>query len=229
MKYLIFAAGLLLAACNNRTVLTEEDSLIHAADTAVAPLAEETDYAVDTFARIMFAECKIMIHPMVVDREEQHKLDQPPPDTAFMMADIGQSMQGVFITATSDQLTDIKIEEKIETSMAISTEDGLYMLSDWKHGYTEWEELGKNEKGVYVAKEYLMEESSIFPEVTLNEFKAAVKAAGGEEMMIENVKSMKDEQLQVFADRYFLRISGKRKKDGTIVTRIIVISLPLGC
>lgn len=226
MKYLIFAAGLCLTACNNKTVPAEEDSIIHARDTAIT--VEETDWAVDTFARITFPECKVIIHPIVVDREEQQRLDQPPQDTTFMMSEIGQSMQGVFITIFSDQLTDIKIEEKIETSMAISTEDGLYMLSDWKHGYSEWEELGKNERGVFVAKEYMIEESSIFPEVTLNEFKAAVKAAGGEEMMIENVKTMKDEQLQVFADRYFLRVSGKRKTDGTIFTRIIVIALPLG-
>lgn len=226
MKYLIFAAGLCLAACNNKTVPAKDDSIIHARDTAVS--AVETDYPVDTFARISFPEFKITIYPMVIDPEEQQKLNQPQPDTAFMMSDMGQTMVGVFMAVSSDQLTDIKIEEKIETSMAISTEDGLYMLSEWKHGYTEWEELGKNEAGAYEAKEYSLEESGIFPKVTLDEFKAAVKAGGGEELFTEDVKTIGDERLQVFADRYFLRVSGKRKTDGTIITKIIVISLPLG-
>lgn len=233
MKYIIFAAGLCLAACNNTPVPAAKDSLIAPVEDTIVSEIEEGTIPVDTAARITFPEFKLTVYPMVTDPYEQQRLDQLPPetDTAFFTSDLGQTMEGALISITSDQLTDIKIEEQVETSMCITTEEYLYQLSDWKHAYSEWEELSKNGSGIYETRSYTREELSVFPDVTLDELKAAVKAAGGDEWLhfIKDVKTVKDEPLEVLGDRYLLRVSGKRKSDGKIISKIIVITLPLGC
>ncbi|MRG48818.1 hypothetical protein GFS24_27155 [Chitinophaga sp. SYP-B3965] len=236
MKYFMLLAGICLAACNNSPAPAATDSSIIAApaDTAKEEMKiEEEGKPIDSATRVVFHELRVLLlHTSLFQTEDKELDNVPGADTIFYIADAGYTLDRVLqIYIKSEQLTNIKVEEQLQTSMMISTEEGLYELSDWKHGHSAWEELYMQEDSSYMAKEYSREDQSIFPEVTLEEVKAAVKAQGGEEWLnlIKDVKSVKDNPLEVFGDTYLFRVSGKRKTDGKMISKIIVITTTLGC
>lgn len=234
MKYLIVLAGLCLAACNNSPAPGATDSTVAAMiDTAPATPANEETYELtpgDTITRIAFNDFNATLIPLIASAGEEPN-NETEPDTVVYIADLGEEIEGIKICITTDKLTDIRVEEQLETHLAISTEEGFYELDNWKHGHTAWEELLKDNDSTFVTRFYAPEEYKTFPEVTLEEVKAAVKEKGGEEWLkhIKDVKSVKDGVLEVLGDKYLLRVSGKRKSDGTIVTKIIIVYLTFGC
>ncbi|SIO51199.1 hypothetical protein [Chitinophaga niabensis] len=234
MKYLMLLAVLCLAACNSTLPPAAEDSTILAKDTAlVIPANEEKEYVtdpVDTFTHVVFDDFKATLAPLVASAGEEPN-EGTEPDTVTLEAGPGENMEGIKIYIRSDKLSDIKVEERLETHMAIATEEGFYELDNWKHGHTTWEELLKDNDSTFVTRFYSPEDYRIFPEVTLEEVKAAVKEQGGEEWLkhLKEAKTVKDDAFEILGDKYLLRVSGKRKSDGVIVTKIIIVYLTSGC
>jgi hypothetical protein len=229
MKYfMLLLVGFWLTACNSTLPPAAEDSTIIIKDTVIqTQLREEKEGLdfIDTATRVEAEDFEAILYPLVASR------DEGSGDTLFYGTGPGENMEGVKIRITSDKLTDIRVEEQLETHMVIFTEEGLYELYDWKHGYTTSKELLKDNDSTFIGSSFSVEDYQIFPEVTLEEVKTVVKERGGEKWLklIKDVKTVKDDPLVISGDTYHLRISGKRKSDGKIITKIITVTVASGC
>ncbi|WP_343304085.1 hypothetical protein AAHN97_21170 [Chitinophaga niabensis] len=229
MKYLMILAGFCLAACNNSPApaIVKDSTVILADDTVIKTLTNQVEIiAADTATRINFPEFKIVLAPLAASSEGEIE-----NDTVYCVAAPGEAIEEARIYITSSQLTDIKVEEQAQTRLSISWEESYYEFSEWKYGYTGWEELLMNEDSAYVTRSYSLEELSVFPEVTMEEVKAAIDGAEKDAWLeiIKNAKTIRDEPFEIFGDTFLLRVSGKRKDDGRTVTKIIIIQLASGC
>lgn len=228
MKYLMILTGLCLIACNNSPApdAVKDTTIIPVEDTVIKTLTNQDEIIpADTATRIDFPEFKIVLAPLTASAEGEIE-----NDTVYCVAAPGEAIEEVRIYITSSRLMDIKVEEQAQTRLSISREESYYEFSEWKYGYTGWEELLMNEDSAYVTRSYSREELSVFPEVTMEEVKAAID--GEKEVwldMIKNAKSIKDAPFEIFGDTFLLRVSGKRKDDGRTITKIIIIQLATGC
>jgi len=96
--------------------------------------------------------------------------------------ELGISLEGAEIEFLSEGTirSDVELHIQYETSVTIM-DDGPHLdLLDWKHHSTEWIELTTNEDGRFVLPMFGSEQLSEFPEVTPEELRSAVHAAGGE-------------------------------------------------
>jgi hypothetical protein len=241
----ILFPALLLAtvySCNNSTANKPETVIkssnvtdttaavsMHANDTVeTTTYASSTDE--DTIADIKFPQLSVSINRLLV-YDEGKQLNNIQTDTVYLGVELGETIEAQKITVTSELLTNITVEQRYETSVSISEEGPHCDMLDWKHYYSEWKPLNQNAAGQFIAENYTEKENQKFPEIPLNEFKEAVKqhcGEGGFELVKKN-KSIKEGASIIGISNYFLRISGKRKDNGELVTKIIIIDSPMGC
>lgn len=228
-------------SCNNSTANKPEEVIksSHAADTTAAVslqannTAESTANAApeeDTVADIKFPQFSVSINRLLL-YDQGKQLNNVQNDTVYLSVELGESIEGQKITVSSELLTNITVEQQYETSVSISEEGPHCDMLNWKHYYSEWKPLTQNAAGQFIAENYTEKEHEKFPDIALNEFKEAGKkhcGEGGFELVKKN-KSINEGASIIGISNYFLRISGKRKDNGELVTKIIIIDSPMGC
>ncbi|MEG4904457.1 hypothetical protein [Microcoleus sp. F10-A1] len=184
----------------------------------------------DTITYIKFPDLTLSINRLVVWDEEK-KLNQLQTDSVSLSAELGETIEGQKISISTKELTDIIIEQRYETSVAISNEGPHCDLTDWKHYYSDWKPLKQLSDGKFVGITYDLKENERSPKVPINELKERVREQCGEEwyQLVKNIKSPYEYPSSVGISRYYLKVTGKQKTTGKTIKKTIIIELPMGC
>ncbi|MBG6109479.1 hypothetical protein H4V97_002834 [Flavobacterium sp. CG_23.5] len=228
-----------LCSCNNsstnKTETNQNGSIVN--DTTNisnqpnnSTIIAKDDEEADTITTIKFNELSISINRLII-YDEERKIDQIQKDTVEIYAELGETIEGQLISISSDQLTNLVIEQRYETSVTIMNEGPHCDLTDWKHFYSDWKQLQVNNTGQFTCDKYSEKENEKFPKISIDDLKQKVKEQCGDEWLklVEKVKTPTEYPSGVGISRYHLRVTGKRKDNGQTVTKLIVIETPMGC
>lgn len=228
-----------LCACNSssttKTETVKNDSIVSdttsiSNKTSNATTITQANEDADTITTIKFNELSISVNRLIIYDEEK-KLNQIQKDTVEIYAELGETIEGQLISVSSDQLINLTIEQRYETSVTIMNEGPHCDLTDWKHFYSEWKLLKSNNAGQFTCDKYSEKEYEIFPKISIDDLKNKVKEQCGDEWfkLVEKVKTPTEYPSGVSISRYYLRVTGQRKDNGQTVTKLIVIETPMGC
>lgn len=194
--------------------------------TADAPQLEVED----TITNIRFKEFSVSISRLLI-YDADKKLNQIQKDTVEIYAEVGEQIEGQLISISSEMLSDFSVEQRYETSITIMNEGPHCDLIEWKHFDSEWKNLKTTKSGQFKGAKYSEKDSERFPQITMEELKEAVREHCSEDwvMLLDNAIKPTEYPSAVAISRYFLRISGKRKDNGNLVTKMIIIETPMGC
>ena len=184
----------------------------------------------DTITNIKFSELSISINRLIVFDEDK-KLNETQKDTVYLYSELGETIEGQTISISTEQLTNLTIEQRYETSVTIMGEGPHCDLIDWKHYDSEWKTLKTNKVGQFICDSYSEKDWEKFPKIQISELKAKVKEQCGQEWynLISKVKSPTEYPSGVGVSRYFLRLTGQRKDNGQTVTKLIIFEVAMGC
>ena len=134
-----------------------------------------------------------------------------------------------------NELESFQIEACREYSVTIMFEGPHCDLTEWKHGYSDWETINVMEdpRG-YREIEQLRPESSkgpVFPQIDIEEMKLYVRTYFGEYCYkrIQNITSPFEYPAGVSTSRYIFRVTGRRLDNGLYTTRYFHIDEAMGC
>lgn len=209
-----------------------KSTLIGQADSTLTniSLGKSQEDSIGSPVNLKFKELSLSIIDFFVSDEEK-KLTQIQQDTVYLFPELGESIEGKIISISTEQLINLKIEQRFETSVTIMGEGPFCDLDEWKHYYSEWKILKANNKGQFVCNSYALEDRNKFPKIQISELKEIVKKKCGSEYFkqISEIKSPTEYPSTIGISRYFLKLSGKRKDNGLIISKIIIILEPIGC
>ena len=228
-----------LCSCNNsstsKTETTQNDNIVSDTTRISNQTNNSTTFTndeeeVDTTTTIKFNEFSISINRLII-YDEDKKIDQIQKDTVEVYAELGETIEGQLISISSNQLTDLTVEQRYETSVTIMNEGPHCDLTDWKHFYSNWKPLQTNPKGQFICDKYSEKEYEKFPKVSIDNLKQKVKEQCGEEWfkLVKKVKTPTEYPSGVGVSRYYLKVTGQRKDNGQTVTKLIIIETPMGC
>ena len=72
---------------------------------------------------------------------EDKKLNETQKDTVYLYSELGETIEGQTISISTEQLINLTIEQRYETSVTIMGEGPHCDLIDWKHYDSEWKTL----------------------------------------------------------------------------------------
>ena len=209
-----------------------KSTLIGQADSTLENLSlgKSQEDSIGSPVNLKYKELSLSIINFFVSDEEK-KLNQIQQDTVYLFPELGESIEGKIISISTEQLINLKIEQRFETSVTIMGDGPFCDLDEWKHYYSEWKILKTNKMGQFVCNSYALEDRNKFPKIQLSELKEIVKKKCGNEYYkkISEIKSLNDYPSIVGISRHFLRISGKRIDNGTIINKLIILLEPIGC
>jgi len=158
-------------------------------------------------------------------------IDEIHKDTVYLDVELGENIEGQLLLIETSELIDIKVAQRYETSITIMNEGPHCDLTDWKHYYSEWQQLKKNEEGEFVCEKYERTEYEKFPAIDIEELKEEVKIRCGEKWfeLVKNITSPTEYPSGVGISRYFLKITGVREKDNQLVEKLIILGNSMGC
>lgn len=222
-----------LASCS--TTSPEEaaaaaDSLGGPVPTAVESETTTETMPQDTVADFDFQDLHISISRFIASSDPS--LKQPlQGDTLFIVAEVGESIEGQLLTLTSDVFVDLRVEMRFETSMTVMREGPHCDLTSWKHGYSDWKVLKEKRSGGFVCVDYVESETKKFPAVSSEEVKDAVREVCSEEyaQLLSDNAAPTEYPCGVSISRYFIRITGKNSDTEQRFTKVIVIEATMGC
>ena len=216
------------AAPQNSSIVSDTTRISHQTSTPSALAIDEEE--VDTITTLRFSELSIAINRFIISDEDM-KMEQIQKDTVEIDAELGETIEGQLISIASDQLTDLTVEQRYETSVTIMKEGPHCDLTDWKHYSSDWKQLQANGKGQFTCDKYTEEDYQKFPKVSISELKQKVKEQCGDTWLklVEKVKTPTEYPSGVGISRYYLRVTGLRKDNGQTVTKLIVVEAPMGC
>lgn len=236
---LIISTLATLSACNNassnNTEVVQNDSIVSDTTNVSSQISDVAAFSgdaeeLDTITTIKFNELTLSINRLVI-YDEEGRMAQIQKDTVEIYAELGETIEGQLISITTDQLTDLTVEQRYETSVTIMNEGPHCDLTDWKHFYSDWKRLEVNNAGQFICDQYAEKDYEKFPKVSMDDLKQKVKEQCGVEWFkhVENVKTPTEYPSGVGISRYFLRVTGQRKDNGQTVTKWIVVEMPMGC
>jgi hypothetical protein len=224
--------------CNNTTTTkTESNKSDRISVDTVNTLSKVTDDTqfnaeelADSITQIKFSDFTLTINRLVV-WDEKKALDKIQKDTVSLYVELGETIEGQSISIETNKWTDIKVEQRYETSVTIMNEGPHCDLTNWKHYYSEWRQLSKNDNGNFICNKYEERDWEKFPKIDINELKEQVKKQCGDTWfyLVKSVKTPTEYPSGVSISRYFLRIIGRDKNNGELITKIIILESPMGC
>lgn len=160
-----------------------------------------------------------------------HEVSKTNKDTAFLYSELGSTIEGQLLVVLSENLSEVKVEESYETSVTISKEGPHCDLLNWRHYYSEWKTLKTNENGTFICEKYSQEDNEKFVKIEIDDLKKEVKEQCGEDwyLLVNAISSPTDYPSNVNISRYFIKVTGLRKDNGQLISKIIVIESPMGC
>lgn len=225
----------LVISCNNslKQEYTEETPT-HAslknepASDSVFSTLEAVKYEERT-TTIHFSEFRLDIHNFSTFPENDFSAIVKA-DTLTINADIGDDLSSSSLVI-SEELADVKIEQRYETSVTIMDEGPHCDIVDWKHYISEWKVLKSETGNIFKCADYTEKEQEKFPEVSLQELREAIKKYCGEQglELTMNIKSPTDYPSEVGISRVYIRISGKQKSTGKSIIKYLIFEIPMGC
>jgi hypothetical protein len=237
MRYSTFisAALLLLMACNS----TSDQGAEAAADSAKSELMVAGDSAAaddQTAAEgvnsvtITFDEITLKFEGGVKELSVYEDRQPKYLDTAMLEAVMGAEIGDVLVSVFTTELQDVVIGQSMRTTMTINNEGPSCELSDWKHYTMPWTAVKQITTEQFKLNGYNADEYNRFPDVTVEEVKAAAKTHCSADWLpiINNIKSLQDAYCDVVMDKVMLRVSGK-KANGQKVEKYVIINMPTGC
>lgn len=240
MLHIIILATGTFCSCNSLSIEQQKQNLKQI-EHHVDHEANISDQEIDTVSTVKaidetksnttieFSDLLVSIQDLAIFNPE--KMDSIQGDTVEIEVELGESIEGSFISILSDHISDLRMEQRYETSATIMNEGPHCDLTEWKHFNSAWKSLKQNGKGQFLSIEYTDAEHTVFPEVSMDELKRKVKEQCGEEWfkLLVKVKSPTEYPCAIGISRYFLRITGIRKESGKKVTKLIVFKTPMGC
>jgi hypothetical protein len=239
LHIIILATGT-FCSCNNPSIVQQKQNLKQI-EHYVNREVDISDQEIDTNSAVKAMDetrsnTTIMFNDFVVSIQglaifDPEKMDRIQGDTVEIEVEVGESIEGSFISILSDHISDMRIEQRYETSATIMNEGPHCDLTDWKHFNSAWKSLKQNANGQFLSTEYTEEEHTVFPRVSMDELKQKVKEQCGEEWfkLLVKAKSPTEYPCTIGISRYFLRIIGIRKDNGEKITKLIVLKTPMGC
>ena len=232
-KYLLLTLAFGLCSCNRHPIDSKSTSIdsikVDTSDLSIlnAPIVSDGDLG-DTSTTIKFNEITIKLSRLI-PFDEHNSLNQIQQDSCYIIADIGETIVGGQLTISSNILTDLKVEQRYETSVSISNEGPHCDLTDWKHFLSDWQSLKPEHLDTYKCLNYTDNEKEKFPQIDINELKSRVKTQCGDEWyeLVKNITRPTQDPSWVGISRIYLRVTGKLK--GKSITKIIVIEEAMGC
>ncbi len=103
----------------------------------------------------------------------------------------------------------IKVFQRYQNSIAISTDGPQCLIEDWKHFYSAWESLQpKHKASVFKTISYGNKASNTFIEVDMNEFKQTVKDQCGEEWynLVKDDKKINEGSSKIVTSKIYFKI-----------------------
>jgi hypothetical protein len=207
---LLVAILIILYSCKGSN--SETGMLVQTSTSGNTVIQQKTDqqnyqgeqFAEDIITAIKFNELSVAISRLVVF-DEDDKLHQQQKDTAFIYADIAETIEGQKISIKSDVLTNITVEQRYETSVTVMNEWPHCDLTEWKHYYSEWRPLRSSSTNIFIGDTYETKDREKFPTIKIEQLKKEVKKVCGEEWYkhVKNIKSPTDYPAGVGISRYF--------------------------
>lgn len=185
---------------------------------------------IDTITTIKYNELTISINRLVI-YDEENKLKQLQKDTVELYAELGENIEGKRISISSNQLTNIIVEQCYETSISIQNEGPHCDLTEWTHYYSDWNLLTTTNSGQFICDKYTEKQNQKFLNIPIEDVKQKVKEQCGNDWftLVENITSPTEYPSSVAISRYFIKVSGIKKDTGQTVTKLIIIEVPMGC
>jgi hypothetical protein len=224
----------IFCCCGNSSVnktATNNNVFKDTAKTSISSRSiSDLDALGDTIADIKFNEFSVSINRLII-YDEDHKIDQIQKDTVEIYADIGETIEGQLFSISSEHLSNFSVEQRYETSITIMDEGPHCDLINWKHYDSDWIPLKQNTNEQFVGYKYSASDFKKFPDISINEMKQKVKEQCGEEWfkLIEKVKTLTEYPSGVGISRFYIKITGQRKDNGKMVSKLIIIHTPMGC
>jgi hypothetical protein len=221
-------------ACNQSSSITSSEGLAQLTDTSeLFPANNETEGINEEEVQntnIHFEELTVTIAGYTGNYID-HEISKINKDTAFLFSELGSTIEGQLLVVLSENLSQVKVEQSYETSVTISKEGPHCDLLNWKHYYSEWKTLNTNENGAFICETYTQEDNEKFPKIELSNLQKEVRKQCGEDwqLLINDITSPTEYPSSVSISRYFLKVTGQRKDNGQLITKIIVIESPMGC
>ncbi|MDR2972474.1 MAG: hypothetical protein LBU83_11190, partial [Bacteroidales bacterium] len=174
-------------AVNSETITEQNSEII------TEQSNEEVEYQdIDVITTIKFSDFTLTINRLSVWNEKE-ELDKIQKDTVYLDIELGETIEGQLLFIETSELTNIKVEQRYETSITIMDEGPHCDLTNWKHYYSEWEQLKRNKAGQFVCEEYTQTDREKFPAIDIEELKKKVKTQCSQygERWFELVKNIK--------------------------------------
>jgi len=222
--YIILAVAIIIACNTSSTNQQKEQIAIPSTDTiAIQSKA-------DTTITLIFNDLTASIHGLII-YDPDSIMHQFNKDTIRLYPELAETIDGKSISIASSTVSEFTIEQRYETSVTIMNEGPHCDLTEWKHYSSNWKRLHQKEDGTFIADTYTDDDYSRFPQVSIDELNQAVREHCGDNWLeyIQNIKSPHDHPSTVTISRIFLKINGRQKDTGKIVTRLIIIEMPMGC
>lgn len=141
----------------------------------------------------------------------------------------GETIEGQEIVIISNTLTNLKVEQRYQTS--ITVEDGMYRCDlEWRNYLSDWVTLNPKPDGTYEGAKYSPYERERFPEVTTEELRGQVLSNCGDDWkeIVQKISTPIARPCSVLITHYFLRISGQDNNTGKTISKTIEIFVPTG-
>jgi hypothetical protein len=145
--------------------------------------SESSEYVteiIDTITDINFNELSVAIDRLQI-YDPERKFNDVQKDTAYVYAEIGETIEDQKITIWTRQLKDVNVEQRFETSVTIQDEGPHCDLINWKHFDSEWKSLTQYSVGKFIGDRYSEEEHRQFPDIKIKELRKSVKEHCGDE------------------------------------------------
>jgi hypothetical protein len=215
------------------------DSILLESSSTEKPANDESEVSADSEVILPFKEFSIRILNLKLDSpfpESENNLSrngdsQELKDTVYLAAGLGETVEEKQFEISSGSLTDITIEQRYETGLAVSTEDWNCEVENWLRFDSDWEPIQKNKDGQYLCRAYSADERRRFPSFSLTELQRAVDDNCGSKAgaYFRNVTSLKDAPFEIYIRSIYIRISGWDEVQKKSVSHILVFDSPFGC
>jgi hypothetical protein len=210
------------------------DSTIQEIDTGLNKLRLQSTSIVnnsldtETTTKNKIYEKPVSIYSLIV-WDEKKKYSKIQGDTSYIINESGEAVIGQKFKIISNQLTELKLEQRYETSVTISGDGPHCDLLEWKHYQSDWLELKPRIPRTYQISDYSDMEKEMFPIINMIEFKEEIRKYCGEgwDYLVENITKPTQYPSYVGISKIYLRISGYL--NGQSFTKIVILEVAMGC
>ena len=150
-------------------------------------------------------------------------------DTTFVSLELGDSPEGQILKINNSDVKILNIYQKYETSVTIMDEGPHFDLLNWKHYFSDWQEINRIQNNTFKSVNYSEELHEKFPQIDINSFKEYVKRNVGNSWykLITTVKSVNEYPCAVDINRIIYKIT--YTIEGKLKEKYLIFEIPMGC